>query len=192
MWVLPGGPSSVLKFSRLKSDGVGGTRPATTGRRQERCTFEAFLGFVRVDRGGDERDIGCRCWAGRRTSAAPVEPAGVGCGGDDLVLRGPLASLMSLAGTDCGRSDRLLRAERPRTSIQERCPPYDDDPPPIRIQQLTLTSRSTLHVKVITDNHAKQSDGGRRRAGYLISRARSASPGNSGTPVMGVPRCVRR
>ena len=69
----------------LPSDGVAGARSTTTCRGQETGTFEAFFGIVRVDRGGDQRDVGQRGRAARRSGAGAVEPAGVGRGGDDLV-----------------------------------------------------------------------------------------------------------
>ena len=64
---------------------MGGARTTTACRGQESGAFEAFLGFVRVDRGGDERDVGHPGRAGGRSRAGAVEPAGVGRGGDDLV-----------------------------------------------------------------------------------------------------------
>ena len=78
------GLALVVEFY-LPADGVGGARSTTACRGQETGTFEAFFGFVRVDRGGDQRDVGQRGRAGRRSGAGAVEPAGVGRGGDDLV-----------------------------------------------------------------------------------------------------------
>ena len=52
------------------ADGVGGARSTTTRRGQEAARSRAFLGFIRVDRGGDERDVGRRRRAGR--PSAPV------------------------------------------------------------------------------------------------------------------------
>ena len=69
----------------LLADGVAGARSATTCRCQEGGAFAAFFGFVCVDRGRDERDVGRRRGACRRSSAGAVEPAGVRRRGDDLV-----------------------------------------------------------------------------------------------------------
>jgi hypothetical protein len=73
------GLALVVEF-HLPADGVGGTRSATARRCQETGTFAAFFGFVRVDRGSDERDVGHWSRPGRRSSAGAVEPAGVGRG----------------------------------------------------------------------------------------------------------------
>ena len=67
------------------ADGVGGARSTAACRGQETGAFEAFFGFVRVDRGGDERDVGRRRRAGGRCGPGAVQPSGVGRGGDDLV-----------------------------------------------------------------------------------------------------------
>ena len=67
------------------ADGMGGARTTTMCGGQESGTFEALVGFVRVDRGGDERDVGGWRGTGRGARAGAVEPAGVGRGGDDLV-----------------------------------------------------------------------------------------------------------
>ena len=67
------------------TDGVRGARSTTACRGQETGTLDTLLGFVRVDRSRDERDIGHRGRAGRRPSVGAVKPAGVGRGGHDLV-----------------------------------------------------------------------------------------------------------
>ena len=55
----------VVEF-HLAPDRVAGTRSTTACRRQEIGTFAAFFGFIGVDRGGDERDVGRRRGTGRR------------------------------------------------------------------------------------------------------------------------------
>ena len=59
------------------ADGVGGPWSTTACRGKETGTFEAFVGFVRFDRGSDKRDICCRRRTNRRSSSGAVEPAGV-------------------------------------------------------------------------------------------------------------------
>ncbi len=60
-----------------------GRPPRADARKAARS--RAFFGFVRVHRGGDERDVGGRRRTGRRSRAGAVEPSGVGGGGDDFV-----------------------------------------------------------------------------------------------------------
>ena len=74
----------VLEFNG-PADGMGGARSTTACRGQETGTFNSFFGFIRLDRGGDQRDVGRRRGPGGRSRVGAVQPAGVSRGGDDLV-----------------------------------------------------------------------------------------------------------
>ena len=87
----------------------------------------AFFGFVRVDRGGDQRDVGRRRRTGRRSSAGAVEPAGVGRGGDDLVTVEEIEKEGLVGGAPVDDDGGLpQRGAQPRQCFVSVAAPRDD------------------------------------------------------------------
>ena len=120
------GLALVVEF-HLPADGVAGTRSTTACRRQESGTFAAFFGFVRVDRGGDERDVGGRRGTGRRARAGAVEPAGVGRGGDDLVAVEEIEKERLVGGASVDDDSGLTQGgAQPRHCFVSVAAPGDD------------------------------------------------------------------
>ena len=109
------------------ADGVGGARSTTACRGQETGAFEAFFGFVRVDRGGDERDVGRRRRAGGRCGPGAVEPSGVGRGGDDLVTVEEVQKEGLVGGAAVDDDGGLTQGgARPRQCFVSVAAPRDD------------------------------------------------------------------